>query len=84
MHAAGHLSGMARRLKRVAPVGFRHSSRRVEPDGSAIATERVTFSMLHLGDQLSAHPAALTAVFAGGVLTSLTPCLYPMIPITVP
>jgi len=38
----------------------------------------------HLGTTLSAHPlAALGAVFAGGVLTSLTPCLYPMIPVTV-
>ncbi len=37
-----------------------------------------------LGAQLGAHPlAALVTVFAGGVLTSLTPCLYPMIPITV-
>jgi thiol:disulfide interchange protein DsbD len=32
---------------------------------------------------LSAHPvAAVGVVFLGGVLTSLTPCLYPMIPIT--
>jgi cytochrome c-type biogenesis protein len=32
---------------------------------------------------LSARPAlALPLVFAGGVLTSLTPCIYPMIPIT--
>jgi cytochrome c-type biogenesis protein len=32
---------------------------------------------------LSAHPAlALPLVFAGGVLTSLTPCVFPMIPIT--
>ena len=32
---------------------------------------------------LTTHPvAALAAVFAGGVLTSLTPCIYPMIPIT--
>jgi thiol:disulfide interchange protein DsbD len=37
-----------------------------------------------LASSLSTHPAtALAAVFAGGVLTSLTPCLYPMIPITV-
>ena len=37
-----------------------------------------------LGDLLSTHPAAaLAAVYAGGVLTSLTPCLYPMIPVTV-
>lgn len=44
----------------------------------------MTFSLQLLGDQLSAHPiAALAGVFAGGVLTSLTPCLYPMIPITV-
>ena len=33
---------------------------------------------------LLAHPAAaLLAVYAGGVVTSLTPCLYPMIPVTV-
>src|SRR5574340_64099 len=33
---------------------------------------------------LSNQPAvALPLVFAGGVLTSLTPCIYPMIPITV-
>ena len=58
--------------------------REVEREGVAGATERVTISLLHVGDQLSAHPvAALAAVFAGGVLTSLTPCLYPMIPITV-
>src|SRR3954453_14254356 len=32
---------------------------------------------------LSTHPAlAIPLVFAGGVLTSLTPCIYPMIPIT--
>src|SRR6185503_2616471 len=32
---------------------------------------------------LSGNPlAALPVVFAGGVLTSLTPCIYPMIPIT--
>lgn len=32
---------------------------------------------------LSAQPAlAIPLVFAGGVLTSLTPCIYPMIPIT--
>ncbi len=37
-----------------------------------------------LGSSLSAHPvAALATVFLGGVLTSLTPCLYPMIPVTV-
>jgi cytochrome c-type biogenesis protein len=37
-----------------------------------------------LATNLSTHPfLALGGVFAGGVLTSLTPCLYPMIPITV-
>ena len=36
-----------------------------------------------LASTLAAHPAvALPLVFAGGVLTSLTPCIYPMIPIT--
>lgn len=34
-----------------------------------------------LGLDLSQHPLlALPLVFAGGVLTSLTPCIYPMIP----
>ena len=34
-------------------------------------------------DTLSGNPAlAIPLVFAGGVLTSLTPCIYPMIPIT--
>ena len=31
---------------------------------------------------LSSPMRALPAVFLGGVLTSLTPCIYPMIPIT--
>jgi thiol:disulfide interchange protein DsbD len=36
-----------------------------------------------LAAQLSARPlTALPLVFAAGVLTSLTPCIYPMIPIT--
>ena len=36
-----------------------------------------------LRDTLSNNPAlAIPLVFAGGVLTSLTPCIYPMIPIT--
>jgi cytochrome c-type biogenesis protein len=36
-----------------------------------------------LAATLAARPAlALPLVFAGGVLTSLTPCIYPMIPIT--
>ncbi|HZI41834.1 MAG TPA: cytochrome c biogenesis protein CcdA [Gemmatimonadaceae bacterium] len=36
-----------------------------------------------LRDTLSGNPAlAIPLVFAGGVLTSLTPCIYPMIPIT--
>ena len=37
----------------------------------------------HLGALLTRNPAlALPLVFLGGVLTSLTPCIYPMIPIT--
>jgi cytochrome c-type biogenesis protein len=36
-----------------------------------------------LPNLLSSHPAlALPLLFAGGVLTSLTPCVFPMIPIT--
>jgi cytochrome c-type biogenesis protein len=38
----------------------------------------------HLADRLSGSPlTALPLLFLGGVLTSLTPCIYPMIPITV-
>ncbi len=38
----------------------------------------------NLSGTLSAHPAlAIPLLFAGGVLTSFTPCIYPMIPITV-
>ncbi|MBL0890822.1 MAG: hypothetical protein IBJ19_09430, partial [Gemmatimonadaceae bacterium] len=36
-------------------------------------------SELLIAQPLLAYPV----VFAGGVLTSLTPCIYPMIPITV-
>ncbi len=44
----------------------------------------MNFSLGNLGAQLGAYPlAALATVFVGGVLTSLTPCLYPMIPVTV-
>ena len=36
-----------------------------------------------IAQMLSGNPAlALPVLFAGGVLTSLTPCVYPMIPIT--
>ena len=37
----------------------------------------------HLSAQLSSSPfTALPILFIAGVLTSLTPCIYPMIPIT--
>ena len=37
----------------------------------------------HISSQLSSSPlTALPALFIAGVLTSLTPCIYPMIPIT--
>ena len=39
--------------------------------------------MIDLAAMLSEQPAlALPVLFAAGVLTSLTPCIYPMIPIT--
>ena len=38
---------------------------------------------MDLSTQLSSNPAAaLPIIFGAGVLTSLTPCIYPMIPIT--
>ncbi|HUL48685.1 MAG TPA: cytochrome c biogenesis protein CcdA [Gemmatimonadales bacterium] len=39
---------------------------------------------MSLADALSHHPlASLGVLFAAGLATSLTPCIYPMIPITV-
>ena len=35
------------------------------------------------GQLNSGSPAAIFVVFAAGILTSLTPCVYPMIPVTV-
>src|SRR5256714_1085167 len=36
-----------------------------------------------LGEALSHHPLlALVTLFGAGIVTSLTPCIYPMIPIT--
>ena len=41
------------------------------------------FDFSTLRDTLSGNPAlAIPLVFVGGVLTSFTPCIYPMIPIT--
>jgi cytochrome c-type biogenesis protein len=43
----------------------------------------IMFDFTGLADRLSSSPVtALPLVFAAGVLTSLTPCIYPMIPIT--
>ena len=37
-----------------------------------------------MGDTLTHHPLlAMAALFGAGVVTSLTPCIYPMIPITI-
>ena len=37
----------------------------------------------HISTQLSSSPlTALPILFIAGVLTSLAPCIYPMIPIT--
>jgi cytochrome c-type biogenesis protein len=39
--------------------------------------------MLQAGDLLQQPLRALPVLFLGGVLTSVTPCVYPMIPITI-
>jgi len=53
----------------------------LEPIASLAYTSAV--QTLTLGTTLTDNPlAAIGLTFAGGVLTSLTPCLYPMIPIT--
>ena len=44
----------------------------------------LTIIQAGLGDALASQPPlALAILFGAGVLTSLTPCIYPMIPITV-
>jgi cytochrome c-type biogenesis protein len=48
-----------------------------------LVTRMTMVDFTTLRDTLSGNPAlAIPLVFAGGVLTSLTPCIYPMIPIT--
>lgn len=43
----------------------------------------MTLLLPSLADQLTHSPAtAIPALFVAGVLTSLTPCIYPMIPVT--
>lgn len=50
---------------------------------NATHTPRVVVSPGSIASLLTEHPlAALGVVFGAGVLTSLTPCIYPMIPIT--
>lgn len=44
----------------------------------------ILLAQVGLGDSLTAEPLlAVALLFGAGVLTSLTPCIYPMIPITV-
>ncbi|HET7038569.1 MAG TPA: cytochrome c biogenesis protein CcdA [Gemmatimonadales bacterium] len=44
----------------------------------------ILFQIAGIGDAIQHRPlVALPLLFAAGVLTSLTPCVYPMIPITV-
>src|SRR5437764_696901 len=46
-------------------------------------TSWIIVDFSHLSAQLSSSPiTALPLLFIAGVLTSLTPCIYPMIPIT--
>lgn len=48
-----------------------------------LVTRMTMVDFTTLRDTLSGNPVlAIPLVFAGGVLTSLTPCIYPMIPIT--
>jgi thiol:disulfide interchange protein DsbD len=42
------------------------------------------YALVGLSDSLQHHPlAAVAALFGAGLVTSLSPCIYPMIPITV-
>lgn len=47
------------------------------------SSDALTMALPDMSTLLATRPAAaLPLVFAGGLLTSLTPCIYPMIPIT--
>src|SRR5690606_31424806 len=69
----------ARGACRVPPGGLRSPR---EPDGVPATTSGMPTASA-LVTALTEHPLlGLALTFAGGVATSLTPCLYPMIPIT--
>src|SRR3954467_14110828 len=55
----------------------------MRPNSIPLFASWVIVDFSHLSTQLSASPVtALPLLFIAGVLTSLTPCIYPMIPIT--
>src|SRR4051812_4596873 len=55
----------------------------MRPNSIPLFASWVIVDFSHLSTQLSASPiTALPLLFLAGVLTSLTPCIYPMIPIT--
>ncbi len=75
----GHMRNVNRLLLAVLAFGIVVALPHLAATGGTGAT-----SDLGLGRHLAAGSfAAFAVAFAGGVLTSLTPCVYPLIPITV-
>src|ERR1700716_249054 len=53
------------------------------PNSIPLSASRAIVDFSHISAQLSSSPlTALPVLFIAGVLTSLAPCIYPMIPIT--
>src|SRR5207245_7224710 len=64
------------------PSDQRPRPRRIHPADVSVGVGPVNV-LDGLSASLSHHPAvALVTLFGAGVVTSLTPCIYPMIPIT--
>src|SRR5690606_25327144 len=77
------LSPLCRRPLR--PEAARYAARHPPSARRRAAARPLMLALLQagLGETLREQPlAAIAALFGAGVLTSLTPCIYPMIPIT--
>lgn len=92
MTVAGLARGAAaRRARATAPAPVRRRSRSADSSPAGLRDSPLPepppaplyLPAVDLAAQLTANPAAaLPVLFGAGVLTSLTPCVYPMIPIT--
>jgi cytochrome c-type biogenesis protein len=73
----------ARRVRRMPVVMLRRQRSSANERTKQKRTQRYSFhSVILVTPDLSSPLVAIPVLFAGGVLTSLNPCIYPMIPIT--